>query len=80
MPDPLAPEELTLSGLQHYARSVLLGDTDLDDDVHTVASGLASDANNSGIDDQVEFLHRHLGAASTRELLERYDDPSRSGP
>ncbi len=76
MHDPTAGE-LTLTALQTYAHTVLLGDSDLDDDVHTVASGLASDANNGGVDDQVEFLHRHLGASSTRELLERYDDPSR---
>jgi hypothetical protein len=44
---------------------------DLDESVHDVASGIASDANNGGLDAQVRFLVKELGAGHAEEQLDK---------
>jgi len=43
----------------------------LDDIVHDICSNMASAINNSGVDDQINFIKENLGAAdAVREILQ----------
>ena len=65
------------NGLSDKAESAGLQPEDLDEMVHDLASSIAADINNSGLEDQVKYLVEGLGAQHTErqidELIEEND-------
>ena len=51
-------------------RKIKLAEVFLDDTVHDVADGLASDINNEGIDSQMKFILEHWGVDGERKIRE----------
>jgi hypothetical protein len=65
------PEEgACLPALLKLAEQKGLKSEDLDEEVHELASSLASDVNNGGLESQLIYLSEHLGTAEVRKLLE----------
>ncbi len=44
----------------------------LDDVVHDTASNLATNANNGGLENQIEFLVNQLGTHETKTIIDSY--------
>ena len=55
------PQGNSVRSLVEWAESNGVGSDDLDEFVHDCASSTASDANNAGLDGQIELLVEHLG-------------------
>lgn len=65
------PQGNSIRSLVEWAESKGVGSEDLDELVHDCASSMASDANNAGLDGQIEFLVKHLGeSGATAQLAE----------
>jgi hypothetical protein len=63
-----AVAEEAMAGAVAMARVLGVGESDLDDLVHDMASSPASEINNQGVDDQVRFLCQQMG---TKDVLAR---------
>ena len=59
----------TLGSLVAEATTQGVFSEDLDEAVHDVVSGLATNVNNAGLEAQIEFLMQRLGAEEARQLL-----------
>jgi len=56
--------------LSDKADSAGLQPEDLDDMVHDLASSIASDTNNGGVDEQVKYLVKEMGAQGTERQID----------
>ena len=70
----LQPETADLDAvverLSDKADSAGLQPEDLDEMVHNLASGIAADINNSGVDGQLRYLAKEMGAQHTERQLD----------
>jgi hypothetical protein len=66
----LQPAEAVVQRLVDKAEAAGLQPEDLDDLVHDLASGVASDTNNGGLDEQLRYLVEGLGAEHTERQID----------
>jgi len=65
-----ADPQSAIAELLTLAHQREVGEGDLDEHVHDVASRVGSGVNNGGLERQVAYLHGALGSAETRRILE----------
>jgi len=53
------------------AHSAGMQPEDLDETVHDLASGIAANVNNGGVDEQIKFLVKELGARHAQEQIDK---------
>ena len=69
--DDSAPAASVAQELVAEARRVNAEGMDFDDEVRDAASAQASNVNNEGLEAQIRFLLKQVGAPRVREMLER---------
>jgi hypothetical protein len=75
----LQPAEAVVQRLVDKAEAAGLQPGDLDDLVHDLASGVASDTNNGGLDEQFRYLVEALGVEDAERQLDELVEGKRKG-
>lgn len=65
-------EANTIRGLVEKAKSLGLGEGDLDETIHETKADEAADINSGGLHAQVKYLYESVGASSLEGLLNRF--------
>jgi hypothetical protein len=69
---PMTDDELAaaVERLADKAETAGLQPEDLDEMVHELASSIASDTNNGGVDEQIKYLAKEMGAQQTERQID----------
>ena len=68
---PLTTVPPWLKRLVNKADSAGLQPEDLDEMVHDLVSGIAADINNEGVDGQIKYLVKEMGAQDTERQIDK---------